>query len=98
MPGQDLVELMRREIRNTKSLLQFPGFESLAQLSLEPVHAMLAMPIVPLTVSCANAIHVAADNTAQPSLQLLAPMRIVQARTIPAHAADAVSLVGKRLS
>ena len=54
---------------------------------------MLAVAIVPIKVIRNKPVHSASDAAADPGFQHLAPMRIIQASPILAHAANAVCLV-----
>src|SRR5205809_7383754 len=98
MPAHDRVELMRVQIRDGESLIQFSGGKSRAQVLAEALHAKRTVAIVPVKVSRNEAIHTSRDSEADPGLQHLAPMRVVQARPILAHAANAIVLIRDRFS
>src|SRR2546422_2489269 len=98
MPAHDLVELMRVQIRDGESLLQFSGGKSRAQVLAEAADAIRTVAIVPVKVIRNESVHTLRDAEADPGLQHLSPMRIVQARPILAHAANAVVLVRNRFA
>src|SRR5436189_4687097 len=98
MPAHDLVELMRVQIRDGESLLQFSGGKSRAQVLAEALHAIRTVAIVPVKVSRNETVHTLLDAEADPGLQHLAPMRVVQARPILAHAANAIVLIRNRFT
>src|SRR3989442_8048482 len=98
MPAHDLVELMRVQIRDGESLLQFSGGKSRAQVLAEAPHAIRTVAIVPVKVSRNETVHSLRDAEADPRLQHLAPIRIVQARPILAHAANSIFLNRNRHS
>src|SRR5260221_8617955 len=59
---------------------------------------MLAMAIVPVKLIRYEAVHSLPNAVTDPGFQHLPPMRVVQARPILPHAADAVALVRDRLA
>ena len=54
MPAHDLVEVMRVQIRDGESLLQFSGGKSRAQVLAEAPHAIRTVAIVPVKVRLAS--------------------------------------------
>src|SRR5439155_11236423 len=98
MPGHDFVELMRIQIRDGKSLLEFSGGKTFTQVLTETGDAMRTVAVVPIEIIRNETVHALRDAEADPVLQHLAPMRIVQTRPIFAHPADVVTIVRNRLS
>ena len=92
MPGRDFVERMCCQIGDGKTLFEFAGSKSLAQILAEGRHAIVAVAIVPVEVIRDETVHAARDAATNPGLQHLAPVRVVQTGPILAHPADAVIL------
>src|ERR1043166_6060070 len=86
------------QVCDRKSLLQFCGSKSPAQVLAEGRDAKLAMTVVPVKVVGDETIDSLADSVPDPRLQHLPPMRIVQTGPILEHPADAVALTRDRLS
>src|SRR2546425_12468232 len=98
MPAHDLVELMRVQTRDGESPLQFSGGKSRTQVLAEAADAIRTVAIVPVEIIRNETVHTLRDAEADPGLQHLAPMRVVQARPILAHAANAIVLIRNRFS
>src|SRR2546426_10038413 len=59
-------------------------------------HAMWTVAIVSIKIICDKTVHALRDAVADPGLEHLAPVRIVQAGPILAHAANVVVVVSDR--
>src|SRR5439155_16395699 len=89
---------MRVQLPDGKALLEVRNGKSLTQVLTETRDAIRTVAIVPVKVIRDKTVHSSRDAAAHPGLQHLSPMRIVQARPILAHAANAVVLVRNRFA
>src|SRR5262245_11836369 len=93
MPSHDVIELVRIQIGDGKTLLELLGGEVIAQILAEAAHAIFAVAIMTVKVIRNKTIHTSRDAVTDPGFQHLAPLGIVQARPILAHTTDAVSFI-----
>jgi hypothetical protein len=81
-------------------MMRFGGriWESRAQVLAEALDAIRTVAIVTVKVIRYETVHTLREAEADPGHQHLAPMRVVQARPILAHAANAIVLIRNRFS